>query len=117
MDLNDKAAESPDVTLAGDLVESEYELVETELTPADELTEPGEFPQYGDFLKVVEWSPYDGTERGETYVEVTQRLAQWLVENVDEGDHWQVDRTWKENGERLYEVTAVAGDEAGDSET
>jgi len=107
MDLSDKAAETPDVCTAKSLVESHYEMTGTELVEADELTEEGEFPKYGDFLPVEEYSPYDDTHRGEVYIEVSQRLAQWLTENVDVGERFEVERTWKEDGERRYEATTV----------
>ena len=113
MKLSDKAEETPDVTLAGDLIESAYELQsdDPELVPADELTAEDEFPKYGDFLEVVEYSPYDGTDRGECYVEVPQRLAAWLVENeVGDGERWKVVQSQKVDGEWQFEVELVDGE-------
>lgn len=115
MDLNDKAQETPDVTLAGDLLESAYEVTETELVKADEVTAEGEFPKYGDFLPVDEYSPYDGTPRGETYIEVPQALAQLLIEReFTDGTRWKVVQSRKVDGEWQFDVEEV---ESGDSET
>jgi len=105
MDLSDKAQESPDVTLAGDLLESSYEVTETELVPADELTGEDEFPKYGDFLPAHEFSPYDGTDRGETYIEVPQALAQIIVErDLADGTRWKVVQSRKVDGEWQFEI-------------
>lgn len=108
--LSDKATETPDVTLAGNLLESAYELHEDdpELVPADDVTPEGEFPQYGDFMPVQEFSPYDGTDRGETYVEVPQALARWLVENeISADDRWKVVQSRKVDGEWQFELETI----------
>jgi len=112
MDLNDKARSNPDVELARDLIESEWSLKSTELTGADELTPEGEFPQYGDFAEAHEFSPVDGTNRGERYIEIPAALAQWLVENeIGVGDRFQVKQVQKVDGEYQFDVEPVDGDE------
>lgn len=90
MNLEDKAQEAPNVYLAGSLPESEYSFQTTELVGADELTDPDEFPEFGDFLECRERSPVDGTDRGTVFIEVPQKLAQWLVEHVEPGDWFAV---------------------------
>jgi len=107
MDLQDKAEETPEVSLARDLIESEYELTGTELVGADELTAEGEFPQYGDFLEVHEYSPVDGTDRGEVFIEVPAALARWLVENVEEGERFRVVSVRKVDGEYSFDCETV----------
>lgn len=115
MDLSEKATESPDVTLAGDLLESAYEVSETELVGADDVTPEGEFPQYGDFLPVQEFSPYDGTDRGETYIEVPQALAQLIIEEeLADGTRWKVIHSRKVDGEWKFEIEEIG---SGNSET
>jgi len=109
--LGDKAQEQPDVTLAGDLIESAYSLpdADADLVAADELTAEDEFPKYGDFLEVEERSPYDGTDRGTTHVEVPQSLAAWLVDAIaePESDWWQVVESRKVDGEWQFSVEFV----------
>lgn len=113
MDLNDKAQAAPDVTLAGDLLESAYEVDDTELVAADDLTPEGEFPQFGDFLPVREYSPYDGTARGQTHIEVPQQLAEILVErDLTDGRRWVVAESRKVDGQWQFEVEVRSGDDS-----
>jgi hypothetical protein len=109
VNLNDKAQESPDVELAGDLIESVWELKESELTPADEITPEGEFPKYGDFAKATEYSPYgDGQKRREgVWIEIPQSLAQWLVENGGTDVKWQAKQAMKVDGAWDFDVVIV----------
>jgi len=113
--LGDRATENVDVTLAGDLIESEYQLpadveqlADVELLEADKITGEGEFPQYGVFLKVKERSPYDGQSRGETHIEVPQALASWIVDGeAQPGDYFAVDRSRKKNGTWQFDVSVI----------
>jgi len=109
MKLGDKAAETPEVSLASQLTGSVYELIDDELVAADELTPEGEFPQYGDFLEVQEESPVDGTERGKVHIEVPTNLAQLLVEEIapTTSGKFRVVSHQKVDGEHRYEVQHV----------
>lgn len=104
MDLNDKAEESPDVTLIGDAQYSGYRLRDTELKPADELTDEDEFPEYGDFL------PVGGGDFPEMWIECPQSLAQGLVElDLEPGDEFRITEAVKRNG--TWDVTVEPGAE------
>lgn len=114
MNLKDKAAEVPDVSLANQLTGSVYEIVNDELIPADELTDEGEFPKYGDFLEVNEYSPVDGTPRGQTYIEVPRGLAQWLVDELlprSDVDQFRVLSHEKRDDTHQFDCAVVAEDE------
>lgn len=112
MKLGDKAQERPQVALAGSLLESQYRLVTDELVPADDISEAGEFPQYGDFLLCPERSPVDHSDRGETFVEIPSRLARWLVEHVEDGDWWQVvDASKDGDGQWHFDCQVVETDD------
>lgn len=127
MNLEDKAEEAPNVLLAGSLPESEYRFHTTELVGANDITDEGEFPEFGDFLECDERSPVDGTDRGTVYIEVPQKLAQWLVEHVEPGDWftvnaaekdengtWQVDcETVDETSAQSLEAAAAMGNDDG----
>jgi len=113
MNLKDKAADVPEVSLSNQLTGSVYEIVTDELIEADELTPEGEFPQYGDFLKVQEYSPVDNTERGETHIEVPRDLARWLVEELlpsSSTDKFRVISHQKIDGEHQFDCEAVEGE-------
>lgn len=108
--LGDKAQGSPDVQLANQLTGSVYEVVTDELVEADELTPEGDFPQYGDFLPVEEYSPVDGTDRGETHIEVPAALAEWLVEEImphSDTDRFRVVSHQKVDGEHRFDCEPV----------
>jgi hypothetical protein len=110
MNLKDKAADVPEVSLSNQLTGSVYEIVTDELVEADELTPEGEFPQYGDFLKVHEYSPVDDTDRGETHIEVPRDLAQWIVEKLmpsSDLDKFRVVSHQKIDGEHRFECETV----------
>jgi len=109
-DLADKAESGPDVTLAPDLLEGQYSYEDTELIGADELTDEGEFPQYGEFLPVDERSPYDGGFREQTHIQVPTALAKWLIENTKPGDWWQVTEAKKVGGRWQIEASNVSDD-------
>jgi len=105
--LEDVASSGVDVILASELLESWYRLETTDVTEADDLSPEGEFPQYGRFLQVPEFSNIDGAERGETHIEVPRNLAQWLVENADLGDLFEVMTCEKRDGEWFFDVELV----------
>lgn len=102
--LDDVAESGPDVVLTSGLVESVFALQEMAVYEADDVSPDGEFPQYGEFLRCDEFSPTDGTERGETYVECPAALARWLVDEADVGDRWQVTEAEKIDDE--WQITA-----------
>lgn len=105
MDLNDKAAQSPDIRLVRDAQYSAYRLVSTELVPADEISDEGEFPQYGDFVRCE-----IPDSEAEVLVEVPQNLARQLVDmGIGAGDEFRVEGAAKVDGE--WQVTAKAGPE------
>lgn len=110
MNLKDKAADTVDVSLSNQLTGSVYEIVTDELVEADELTPEGEFPQYGDFLKVEEYSPVDDTERGETHIEVPRDLAKWLVDELmpeSETNRFRIVSHQKVDGEHQFDCEPV----------
>lgn len=80
MDLSDRAAGggAPDVVLAADQPHRpEGELLDAELTPADELTAEDQFPEFGMFIPVRA----GGTEE---WWEVPQSLAEEVMEKAEE---------------------------------
>lgn len=108
MDLNDKAKETPDIDLLRDAQYSGYRLVSTELTPADELTDEGEFPQFGDFLQVA--LPDGSDSPPVKWIECPQGLAQALVElDLGDGDEFRIEAATKVDGE--WQVTVEPGAE------
>lgn len=114
MDLNDKASESPDVHLIRDAQYSAYRLESTELTPADEISEEDEFPQFGDFL---ETSLSEDGEGPPMYVECPQDVARQLVEfDIGEGDWFRIGEAVKVDGEWSVDVSEGA-DRAGDEDS
>jgi len=91
MKVGDKAETGPDVYLAPELIESEYKLKSMELTEAADIGSD-EYPQYGDFAKARERSPYDGTDRGDCWVEIPAALATWMIETeLEPGDWFRVE--------------------------
>lgn len=113
MNLEEKAEASPTVFLTGSLIESDYELLTKELVEADDLTEPGQFPEFGDFLEVEEYNPVDGNPRGIAYIECPSALARWLVEHeVAVGDRFRVLEAGKDNRD-TWQVEAETVDTTG----
>lgn len=109
--LEDKAEGSPDVDLARQSAPGAYRLSSKELAGADELTAEGEFPKFGDFLKVERLGYGDGDEpeaKGEKYIECPAGLAEWLVENeISVGDDFRVLQTQKVDGEWQYDCEVI----------
>ena len=107
MKIGDKAeaSDQPDVKLARQSAPGAYRLETDELKPADEVTPEGQFPEYGDFLKVAK--PTGGSNQFENheemFIECPADLARWLVEeSVEIGEHFRVLDVWKDNGEWSY---------------
>lgn len=108
MNLKDKAAETPDVDLARDSAPGTYRLLTHELVAADDLTNQGEFPLYGDFLEVQQVGP-GGRER---FIECPRGLAQWLVEHeLAISEAFRVRSVQKIDGEWSYDVERVPGED------
>lgn len=109
MKIGDKAKESPDVYLIRDAQYSAYRLVSDDLAPADEVTDEGEFPQYGDFA-ICDLPDGDGGFAGKIYVEVPQDLAAGMVElGIEPGDEFRIGEATKVDGE--WQVTVEPGAE------
>jgi len=94
--LDEKASggASEDIDLARQSAPGIYKRVEGELVPADEIG-TDDFPQYGDFLWVE-------TPHGGQYIEVPASLAEWLVENTEDGDAFRLVAVRKVDGEWQY---------------
>lgn len=110
MKISDKAQETPEIDLAKQSAPGAYRLADDELVEADEITEEGQFPKFGDFLPVKALRQTEnGVEtNGEMYIECPQALAQWLVENeIEIGEDFRVisnrkvDRNWEYTCERI----------------
>lgn len=112
MNLGDKAeqADSPEIRLAGQDQPGAYRLETEELEPADQVTDPGEFPEYGDFLKVSHptggETPWADAE--EMFLEVPGSFAKELVENeIGVGDKFRVRSVEKPGNAYKYSVEPV----------
>lgn len=100
MDLADAATESPEVRLAEDLPGA-YVLTTTELEPADQVTEPGEFPEYGQFLPCESVAEPDET----VYLEAVQELASGIMAtDPDLQDVFVVTRSQKPDPDGSWDV-------------
>lgn len=101
-DLEEKAQETPEVSLARQSAPGAYRLEDTELIEADSLTGEGEFPEFGEFVETTNSS-------GETeYVEVPQDLAAQLVEHeIGTGDHFRIVQVSKIDGSWEYEIAVL----------
>lgn len=100
MDLADAATETPEIQLAEDLT-GVYVLTTTELEQADQVTDPGQFPEYGQFLPCESVS-----DPGETvYLEAVQELAAGIMSHdPDLQDVFVVTRTRKPDPEGSWDV-------------
>jgi hypothetical protein len=114
MKLEDKAADRPDVKLARDSAPGAYTLTTDDLVAADDLTDEGEFPEFGDFLEVER--PGAGRR---CWIECPADLARWLVgHDLDEserprieiGETFRIRSVSKVDNEWSYECEAVADD-------
>jgi len=110
MKIGDKAEASnaPDVYLPRDSI-GLYRLENDELTDCDEITEEGQFPEYGDFLEATEavggaspgWA-------GETcYVSCPGGLAEVLAGmEIEPGDCFRIESARKSaSGSWVYSVS------------
>lgn len=105
MNLEDKARDSPDVDLARQSAPGAYRMLTTDLEAANDLTPDGDFPQFGDFLK-VERVGSDGTEK---YIECPAALARWLVHEADAspGFCFRIRSVQKIDGEWQYKCEDI----------
>lgn len=115
MKIGDKAEESPEISLARQSAPGVYRLLNDELVPADELTAEGEFPEYGDFLKVE--TTTGGAEPSwnrEEYIECPQALAQWLVEHQEIASKkgFRIRTVQKVDGAWQYECEVLSNEDA-----
>lgn len=106
--LQDKAdaANSDEVLLANESM-GLYKLKSLELTPADDVTPEGEFPEYGDFAEVETSNGGRNPSWDETaFVEVPGSLAEMLVDrDVEPGDVFRILQVTKDaSGEWVYEL-------------
>jgi len=92
--IGDKAdaADSPDVFIGRDIA-GMWRIESLEAFDCDEITDPGDFPEFGDFVKVTELNrdrdPADDPAYLSRYVDLDRQLA----EIVDEpGDTFTVSR-------------------------
>jgi hypothetical protein len=110
--LSDKAAESPDVELIRDAQYSAWRLADDELVAADELTDEGEFPKYGDYLPVY---VSDDDDAEPLYIECPQGLASALLEaGIEVGEWFRIGEARKVDG--AWQVDVTEGAERADSE-
>lgn len=114
MNLKDKAKDRPEVLLARQSSPGAYVIQSLELSGADELTEEGDFPQYGDFLKCHR----AGTEKL-VWVECPAALARFLVNEIDAevGTCFRVRSVTKVDGEWEYNAEQVEVEEGDDGLT
>jgi len=92
--LEDKAdaADGAEVLLASDAA-GVYRLRDDQLTSHEDIRDSGAFPQYGEFLDVVQIRAADGawTDGGDAWLECPASLAGDLVErSVNAGDVFAV---------------------------
>lgn len=109
MKLGDRNLDSPEVDLARQSAPGAYRLLTDELTEADDVTDEGEFPEFGWFIRV------QGTG-GEQYIEVPGGLEKWLLENeIGVDDAFRILSVQKVDGEWLYDCEQLE-DEDGQLE-
>jgi len=107
MKLGDKAkqADQPEISLARQSAPGLYQLETDELIEADDLTEEGQFPQYGTFLKVM--TSNGGREitfDKEEYIECPSALAKWLVDTeIEIGEFFRIQSVRKIDGNWQYD--------------
>lgn len=110
--LEDKASESPEVSLARQSAPGVYRVEDTELLPADDLTPEGDFPEFGEFLEVTPAGSGVGWRDSTEWIECPQALAKWLVENgAEEGFAFRILTVQKVDGSWRYECEELSEDE------
>ena len=80
-DLREKAVQGPSAVRISEAESKTYRVENPALYSADEISPADEYPQYGDWLSVID---DDGEQEG--YLECPRGLAQQLVEVVDHDD-------------------------------
>lgn len=97
--------ETPEILLARHSAPGAYILEGEELAHADDLSEEGEFPEYGWFI------PVTGTT-GKVFVECPQDLDSKLVAlDVEPGDGFRIRSVKKVEGSWRYEVEELTTEE------
>jgi len=109
MKIGDKAeaSEAPDVYLPRDSV-GLYRLESDELVDCDEITDEGQFPEYGDFIEVTQASGGANPGWGETaYVSCPGDLAKKITDmEIEIGDCFRIQGSRKQaNGNWTYSVS------------
>jgi hypothetical protein len=101
--LDEKAQETPEVSLARQSAPGAYRLESLELVGADTVSPEGEFPEYGEFLETT--NSAGSTE----YVECPQHLAALLVDQLEaeEGTVFRIVSVQKVDGAWQYEVEEI----------
>lgn len=111
MNIEDKARDTPEVSLARQSAPGAYIVLSTELASADEVTAEGEFPEYGDFLEVDRLTDTDGRLEpagDERFIECPQGLAKFLVNHgAGEGFRFRIRTVRKVDGEWQYNCEEV----------
>ena len=114
--LDDKAEGSPDVDLARQSAPGAYRLLSRDLEAADDLTAEGEFPQFGEFLKVGRLTP-EHEIPGEQFIECPSALAKQLVElGVEVDEDFRILSNRKVDGEWQYQVERLDEDDEDDED-
>lgn len=113
MSLRDKAQEAEqEVVLAGDMEWSLYRIRSDDLTDAEEVSEPGDFPEYGEYLEADKGQDRDILY----YLECPSRLAKAVVDqvahNADLEGRWiHVKKVEKDDSDRWdFEVDVLPAD-------
>jgi len=109
--LNEKADDGGgiEVVLASD-AGGVYRLQDDQLTSADNVTEPGEFPEYGDFAAVNRIRAAEGEwlDADDAWLECPQRLAEALVQqHIEPGDVFAIAEPQKTAGGRWSFTVSV----------
>lgn len=115
MKIGDKAeaSDAPDVYLPRDSI-GLYRLESDELEAADDITPEGEFPEYGDFMKVVEATGGANPSWAEqrAFVSCPGDLAKKIVEvGIEEGDAFRIESARKSaSGNWVYSISEESPD-------
>lgn len=100
--FEDKAEETPEVSLARQSAPGAYRIESEKLVAADDISDEGEFPEFGEFLECL--NPQAQTE----YVECPQGLAQELVaDGLNVGDYVRLKTVRKVDGNWEYSIEQI----------
>lgn len=112
--IDDKAERGPEVDLARQSAPGVYRLKTRKLVGADDVTPEGEFPEFGDFLRVDRLKETGtGIEPAEEqFIECPAGLAEWLVDrSLETGDDFRLVTCRKVDGEWSYTAEELAQEE------